>query len=410
MVVKKKPKRIKIFYFKQHKKDTKNKITSQSIYKKLSKTDKEIINNFKIHLQGSASVERSKEGVREVLRFQKVLGKPFNDINISDLEYFLKELNKKHFADYSMNKIKGFVCRFLKWKFPKEWKDRFNEFASISYNNEAERKTPMGEKDILTKAEIEKIMKTEHKLYWKTFFMVQYQGALRTLETRKLAWSEIEDDGKDEFCFLKITSKKNKNAKKKIREIPLKEATYFLRELKKQQEEQGIESLWVFHGNDPKTYISKAVNMWLKKLTKKAIGRSVTNYNLRHTRATELKTMVLKNKMSKDNAIAFMGHSEKMFDKVYSHTERAEAKKIMKNQIYKLEYMPKKKKHELEEQIDKLEKQLAVFGVQEDRLKKVEESSIKSKADNKKIMDELKKMKKANIPMTTKKAKEIGII
>ena len=34
--------------------------------------------------------------------------------------------------------------------------------------------------------------------------------------------------------------------------------------------------------------------------------------------------------MSKDNAVKFMGHSEEMFDKVYSHVEDDIIKEMMK--------------------------------------------------------------------------------
>ena len=331
---------------------------SKDVYDKLDKPEQKIIDNFKDYLQISASIERSEEGIREVLRFGEVIGKPFDKINLEDLRYFLKELKQSNFADYSKNKIKGMAYRFLKWKF-RNWSKRFDDFDDIKYNTDAKRKKPITSKEVLTKEDIEKCMKAENSLWGKTFFITQYEGALRTGETRNLKWDYITFDDDGEYSYLEINSKKNRNGTEKTRTIPLLEATYYLRELKKQQKEQGINTKWVFHGRDTKKPISKSVNLWFNDLTKRAIGRKVTNYILRHTRATELKTLVKQNKMSKENAVEFMGHSEKMFDKTYSHMDKEDVKEIMKKQIYDFEYMPEETKHELELEIEKQKKEIA---------------------------------------------------
>ncbi len=321
--------------------------TSESIYKKLSKAEKQTLENFKDYLLISASLERSTEAQREILRFREITGVFLDKITLEDLRYFLKELKASEFADNTKNKSKGYVQRFLRWNF-KDWSSRFDNFEDVKYNSDAQRKKPITSKTILTKEEIEKIMKTEPMLFWKTFFIVQYMGGLRTGETRKLKWSDVSFDD-DDFSFIKVSSKKNKNATAKIREIPLgPDATYYLRELKQEQKNKELVTEWVFPSpTDPKEHISKFVNQWFKELTKKAIGREINNYICRHTRGTELKRLIKEGGMSKDNATEFLGHSERMFDKVYSHMDKEDVKQLMKKQIYSFEQVPPEQKNEI---------------------------------------------------------------
>ena len=68
--------------------------------------------------------------------------------------------------------------------------------------------------------------------------------------------------------------------------------------------------------------------------------------------------MVKENITSKDNAVQFMGHSEKMFDKVYSHVDKKTIKELMKKQMYNFEYLPEEKKHKLEIEIEKQKKEI----------------------------------------------------
>jgi len=334
--------------------------TSQEIYNKLSQIEKEILNKYKDYILISAGEMRAKESIRELLRFRKITGTKFNEIDLEDLRHFLMELKKSNFADYTKNKIRGHIQKFLRWSF-RNWSERFDNFEDIKCNSDAQRKKPITSKEILSKEEIEMIMKAEPTLYWKTFFIVQYMGAFRTGEVRKLRWSDITFDD-DDYCYIKVSSSKNKNATAKFREIPLdSNASYYLKELKKEQKNKGIITEWVFHGRDPKEHISKAVNLWFKELTKRAIGREVNNYLLRHTRGTELRTLVKQGGMSKDNAVEFMGHSEKMFNKVYSHMDKEDVKKLMKQQIYNFEYLPEEKKHELELEIEKQNEQIKMI-------------------------------------------------
>jgi len=76
---------------------------------------------------------------------------------------------------------------------------------------------------------------------------------------------------------------------------------------------------------------------------------------LRHTRGNEYRTLVKEGKLSKDNAIETMGHSEKMFDRTYSHLDKEDIKEMIKEQLYSFEDLPPERRQSLEEQIKVLE-------------------------------------------------------
>ena len=165
-------------------------LTSQNLYRKLLRQERILLDRYKQYMLISASDERGEEAIRELLRMREVIGVSFTNINLEDLRYYLKELKESSFADYTKNKIKGYIRKFLKWNF-KDWSERFEEFEDLHFNTQAERKKPITSKDVLTKEEFESLMKAEKSLFWKTFLITQFEGGLRTGEVRKLKWSDI---------------------------------------------------------------------------------------------------------------------------------------------------------------------------------------------------------------------------
>lgn len=325
-----------------------NKTTSKKLYDKLNKQEREHLDKFRDYLLISASPMRTEEAIREVLRFKVIIGKTLFDIDLEDLRHFLKELKTCDFADHTKNKIKDFVQRFLRWGF-KDWSIRFNEFSDIHINTDAQRKKPITSKEILTHEQIMKLLEAEPTLYWKTFLITQAEGGLRTGEARALTWDSVkfEDDG---FTTLSIPSKKNRNGTIKINPVVVKVAGKFLQELKDQQDKYEIKSKYVFPSPyDPNQPISKGANLWFNKLCKKVLGRPSYNYILRHSKGTELQRKVREGTLSKDNAVEFMRHSDKMFDKVYSHMDTEDIKQLMKKQIYNIEELTEQDKKEIAE-------------------------------------------------------------
>ncbi len=206
---------------------------------------------------------------------------------------------------------------------------------------------------MISKQDIEKLIRHEPKTYWKAFLLVQYEAGLRTKETRCLKWEDAQINIDDGLSELKIFATKTG----KSRTLYVKEATRYLTKLKEEQEDMGEKSVYIFHAkiktNQP---IHKStVNMWFRRLTEKVLGVKKWNYLLRHSRATELYKLAKENKISKDTAIKFMGHSEDM-SSTYTHLDKEDVKKMLKEQVYKIEDMPPEKRAELEKKIEEQNK------------------------------------------------------
>ena len=95
------------------------------------------------------------------------------------------------------------------------------------------------------------------------------------------------------------------------------------------------------------------VSKWLGALTHKALGRSVTPYVVRHSRATEL---YLNPKVPDKIAQKILGHSVSMSD-VYTHMSDEDVLDICCDTVYQFEEVAPEKKDALTERIRRLEKQ-----------------------------------------------------
>jgi integrase len=325
-----------------------NKLTSKSVYDSLPKKEQEHLNKFKDYILISAGKLRAEAGITEVLRFKVITGKSLFNLDLEDLRYFLKELQESDFANHTKNKIKSYIQRFLRWGF-KDWSEKFNEFEDIKINTKAQRKKPITSKEMISEEDIKKLLEAEPSLYWKTFLITQAEGGLRTGEVRNLTWDMIdfEDDG---FTTLNIPCKKNKQGTTEIKPVVVKIAGRFLKKLKEQQRKYDIKTKYVFPSpQDANKPISKAVNLWFNSLCKRVLGHSGYNYLLRHSKGTELQKKVREGTLSKDNAVEFMRHSEKMFDKVYSHMNEENIKQLIKKQIYNTKELTKEENNKIKE-------------------------------------------------------------
>jgi integrase len=323
------------------------------VYKSLSKADRVVVDEFEQYCLISAGRVRAQKSKSNAIRFLVMAEKPLYTIGLDDLRDFLRVLKNSDFSDYSKNDVKGFVQRFLKWHF-KDYSERFNNFEDIKYNSDAQRVKKITPEDILSPEDISKLIKAEPTIFWKTFIICQYEGALRTLECRQLKWDMIDMEDGDVY-WLAINSKKNRNGTNKERiSPPLNQSIYYLGELKKWQQETGNKSPYLFPAkkNVANFISSGAVSKWFSRLTRKVLGKSVKSYLLRHSKGEELHKLIRENKLSKENAIQMMGHSEKMFDKTYSHANKQEMKKLLKKQVLDVDYIPPEKKHQLEKDVE----------------------------------------------------------
>lgn len=340
-----------------------NKNPTEDFYKKLSKEDKDVVDKFEKYCLVSASPRRAQKGRSNAIRLIIMIGKPLKSIDLEDLQHFIRILNKSQLSDYFRNDVKGYVQRFLKWHF-KDWSERFNNFDDIKFLAEPQRKKEIKPDDVLSNEDVEKLIKFEPDIFWKAFLVCQYQGALRTQETRTLKWDMINMDDPDVY-WLNVKSKKNKNAQERERSAPPldQKSVYYINELKNYQRQMGIKSPYLFPSKQDSNIpiSSPTTNMWFRRLTKKVLGKAMTNYLLRHSKGEYLHKLVREGKLSKENAILMMGHSEKMFDKTYSHTDKKELLKVLKKQVLDVDYIAPEKKHKLEKEIEDLKSKMGEF-------------------------------------------------
>lgn|GEM_PF-818572 len=350
----------------------------EEFYNILSRNEKNMLNEYLAYrkARGITSEEKLKDVRRYILHLRYILEKEFGEMDLKDLRNILAIIGGSRLSAYVKNTIKTDLKNFLKYLFP-DWSLKFANLEDIKLISNPRNEKKLNSQSLLQKKDIENVMRHETKLFWKAFFIVQYEGALRTKEARFLKWDDIKFSTDGDISEISIYSTKTKKA----RTIFVKEATFYLNKLKEEQENLGRKGVYVFHSKtDTSKPVDKAtVSVWFRNLTKRVLGREGWNYLLRHSRGTELYRLAKQGKIAKDTAVEFMGHSEDMSG-VYSHFDKEEIKEMLKNQVYKLEDLPEDKKNELEKEIEKLKEENknleAGFGRELNNLKKEQDEKI----------------------------------
>ena len=324
---------------------------SREAYEKLPAKDKQILEEYVKYCLITAGRDKVEDNKRDIIRLRLVIDS-FDKLDLKALRHFLFVLEKSNLLTETKNNAKIHIQKFLRWHF-KDWSERFDEFKDVKTRNGLNEEKING-KTLLTKDEIEKIIRKENSLFWKAYFLVQYEGGLRTKEARSIKWEDLRFNIDGDISELNIYATKTKKA----RVVYLKEATFYLQRLKEESERK---SPFVFPSamdvNKPITKFS--VSRWFKNHVSKVIGRKIWAYILRHTRAKEL-YITNGGKIPEKTAQKFMGHKKSMVD-VYSHISNEDIKEAMSKIIYKFEDLPEQKKHELEEEIKKHKAQLKIL-------------------------------------------------
>lgn len=323
---------------------------------KLSSSEKKLLEDYITYRKArGVSAERDLLDIkRYILQLRYILQKDLRKINLNEVRQITAIINTSWLKNEVKNGLKIDFKNFLKYAFL-DWSMRFADLQDIKQSSKSRNEERINAQTIFTKQDIEKLMKHETKIFWKAFLITQYEAGLRTIECRTLKWDSIKFNIDGDISEIGIYATKTSKA----RTIFVKEATFYLQKLKEEQENTGMKSIYVFPSKSKKNMpIDKnSVSSWFRNLTKKALGREGWNYLLRHSRATELYRLADENKISKETAIRFMGHSSDM-SKTYTHLDKQEIKNMLKNQVYKLEELPEEKKHELEKEISELKKEL----------------------------------------------------
>jgi len=317
-------------------------------YFNLSLKEKQIIDDFVKYVSiTSSSQKRLENNKRTLTTFRYVVQKNFNDINLKDLRDYLGLLKSSKNTNATQNEYKASIKRFLRWKF-KDWSDRFQNLEDIKLHF-ALNEERINAETLVSKEDIEKIVQEEKKTYWKAFFLTLYESGLRPVELRNLNWKNIKFNVDGNISEINVFATKTHKA----RSVYVSEATFYLQKLKEKRKD--FTNPLVFPSlRDPSMPVSKGVlSLWLTNISKRVLGRAIFPYILRHSRATELYTNA-----SISDAVAqkFLGHSKSMKD-VYTHLSNKDVKEAVGKTIYKFEDIAPEEKHELQEKIERLEKQ-----------------------------------------------------
>lgn len=349
----------------------------EDVYKNIPSAEKKTLKEYLIYrkARGLNSEDKVNDVRRYLLHLRSILGKDFKKITLQEYREILSLVNSSGLQNNTKNHIKVDFKNFLKFLFS-NWSERFYGFEDVKLDS-SRNEERINSSTIFNKEDINKLINHEPNLFWKTLLLVQYEGGLRTIEVRTLEWDNIKFNVDGDISEINVYSTKTKKA----RTIFVKDSTKFLKKLKEEQENEKDKGLYVFHARDNKDQpVNKSsVSIWFRKLTQKTLNREGWNYLLRHSRATELYKLAKENKISNDTAIKFMGHSKDMTS-TYTHLDKKDIMKMLKDQVYKEEELSPQEKSEVRElklQIDKIQTQyIGTLKFMTDMLKKPTQERI----------------------------------
>lgn len=304
------------------------------------KSKKQILNeylNFKrISIKSEGKI---KDISNYIKRFMDISKKELYSFTEKDLTDFVNSF--KDYSTSTLNGIKSTIKNFVKW-FYVDWSSRFRNLDRICRSEKTGETYTSSQ--MLSKADIEKLVQNEHDLSWKCFWLLFFYGGFRPIEVCNLKWIQIEftDDG----AYIQINSKKNKRNFLKF--VP-EDVCFYLRQIKNNNSEFVFPSPLSERKGLP--IHRKTAYFRLKELSKKVFGKHINPYILRHSVAT-----ILYNKegSNADDVASQMGHTKNMKEK-YSHLSAEQLKKKAKRMWIKPELTPEQK-----DELEKLKKQLQI--------------------------------------------------
>ncbi len=273
-----------------------------------------------------------------IKKFMLSSKKPLEEFDDSILLSYISKITPEYKTS-ALNTIKSsFIKNFVKWNFP-DWSSRFRHLDKLCQTEKPE--CPYSPNDMISEEDFKKLIDHEEKYFWKAYFLTLFYGGCRPVEVCNLKWNDIEFE--KDGAFLNIYS--NKNKKSFLKFVP-ENVSNHLKKL------EGNSSEYVFYNKRTKEPIGVKGAYWkLKTLSKKALGKSINLYLLRHSIAT-----INYNKDNiKDDVVArLMGHSSSM-KKTYQHNHRGKLKEQAKKIYLSPEEIPTERKNEYDLRIEFLE-------------------------------------------------------
>lgn len=314
--------------------------------------------------------------------------KSLKDFSETELINFLNSILKKYSVG-SMNCIKSMINSFCFWNFKDDYFKRFPHIQRICKAQITERK--YNPEDMLTKQDIQNLVREENTPYWKSYWLLLFYGGFRPSEVCRLEWDNITFA--EEGAYIKIFVRKNHKTFEKF--IP-DDVCFYLKRLQKNNSKYVFPTIRKHKhkipvGDMPLT--RSGVYQHLIPLAKRVLNKHINPYIIRHSIAN----ILYKRDDLKDSDVAQqMGHSKAM-KQTYDHPTVQEQRKRMKRIYISPEALPEERKIELEKEI------LAMKETQKNIIKYYETVKVEQKdfeamkkyiETNKTKLEEFDRMKK----------------
>jgi len=274
--------------------------------------DKKILDNFLIYCGVTAGEKKLQIIERTIVKIRDVMQVPLDKITLK--EYYKESV-------------------------------RFAELKDIKTKNGMNHER-LNANTILTKDELEKLIRAAESLKYKALIMLMFESAGRPEEIMKLRWSDLDLEEGD----VKLHSSKTGHT----RVNPIKESVLHLKRYKQEYPYPNIMAQdYAFpSATDRKKHqpVSSLGN-YFKRYGQKAINKAFFPYLLRHTRATQLQKVLPPKVYEK-----FMDHSIETASR-YSHLDKNDVREIMLEKIYHIEELTTEEKVEvkiLKKEMEKL--------------------------------------------------------
>ncbi len=333
---------------------------AETVFNKLSEAEQKLIEDY-LFYRKSRGLGNSNDLRRYIIQVRKIIDCDFKKFDTLDkLSRLSVLINESYLSKEVKKNLRINLKHLFKYLFPSKWHSEFMEldcFSNKKKKGEESEDGVISHNDLPTDKNVEDMLKTEPTTFYKTFLLLQNSTGLRTIENRKVEINKITFD-KDGTSRIEIFMTKTGKSKYVF---PDKQTTDHIKKLIEELKNTGRIGKYLFPSisDSDKPIPKNTINKWFKNLSKKATGRFLKPYWLRHKHATKLYDMAMNNIISKDVATKLLGHSKDMSER-YIHRPKEKEIAILKDQAFNTE-ISEKQKNEYLQRIDTLEKQFAEY-------------------------------------------------